>query len=69
VWLAVMERLLKNLLLRAEQTAAAMAVRGFTTPNEHQVRWHQLVLRRWDWFALGMVAVLWWARIVWGAEA
>jgi energy-coupling factor transport system permease protein len=69
VWLMVVERLLENLLLRAEQIAAAMDVRGFTTPDEHQVRWHQLVLRRWDWFALGLVVVLWWARIVWGAEA
>ena len=49
----VVERLLENLLLRAEQIAAAMDVRGFTSPNEHQVRWHQLVLRRWDWFCPG----------------
>jgi energy-coupling factor transport system permease protein len=69
VWLMVIERLLENLLLRAEQTAAAMEVRGFTSPNEHQVRWHQLVLRRWDWFALGLLVVLWWARLVWGGEA
>jgi energy-coupling factor transport system permease protein len=62
--------LLENLLLRAEQiSAAAMEVRGFTSPNEHQVRWHQLVLRRWDWFALGLLVVLWWARLVWGGEA
>lgn len=66
VWLAVVERLLENLLLRAEQIAAAMDVRGFTSPNEHRVRWYQLVLRRWDWFALGLVAVFWWARWVWG---
>ena len=69
VWLMVVERLLENLLLRAEQIAAAMDVRGFTSPNEHQVRWHQLVLRRWDWFALGLAVILWWARVVWGAEA
>lgn len=69
VWLAVVERLLENLLLRAEQIAAAMDVRGFTSPNEHQVRWYQLVLRRWDWFALGLVAVFWWARWVWGGTA
>jgi energy-coupling factor transport system permease protein len=68
VWLAVVERLLENLLLRAEQIAAAMDVRGFTSPNEHQVRWYQLVLRRWDWFALGAIAVFWWARWVWGGE-
>jgi energy-coupling factor transport system permease protein len=69
VWLMVTERLLENLLLRAEQTAAAMEVRGFTSPNEHQVRWHQLVLRRWDWFALGLVVLLWWVRLVWGGDA
>jgi hypothetical protein len=68
VWLMVTERLLENLLLRAEQTAAAMEVRGFTSPNEHQVRWHQLVLRRWDWFALGLVVLLWWARLGWGGD-
>ncbi|MGB6017108.1 MAG: energy-coupling factor transporter transmembrane component T, partial [Nodosilinea sp.] len=68
VWLAVTERLLENLLLRAEQIAAAMEVRGFTSPNEHRVRWYQLVLRSWDWFALGLLAVFWWARWVWGGE-
>jgi energy-coupling factor transport system permease protein len=66
VWLAVVERLLENLLLRAEQIAAAMEVRGFTSPNQHQVRWYQLMLRRWDWFALGLLVVLWWLRLSWG---
>ncbi|MBE9139079.1 energy-coupling factor transporter transmembrane protein EcfT [Nodosilinea sp. LEGE 07088] len=69
VWLAVVERLLQNLLLRAEQISAAMEVRGFTSPNEHQVRWHELVLRSWDWFLLGAIVVFWWARWVWGGEA
>lgn len=68
VWLAVTERLLENLLLRAEQIAAAMEVRGFTSPNEHRVRWYQLVLRPWDWFVLGLLVVFWWARWVWGGE-
>jgi energy-coupling factor transport system permease protein len=45
VWLLVAERLLENLLLRAEQIASAMLVRGFTSPNEHRVQWHQLRLR------------------------
>ena len=66
VWLAVVERLLENLLLRAEQIAAAMEVRGFTSPNQHQVRWYQLILRRWDWFALGLLVILWWLRLSWG---
>lgn len=69
VWLAVTERLLKNLLLRAEQTAAAMQVRGFTSPNTHRVDWYHLQLRGLDFFALGGVVVFWAARIVWGGEA
>ncbi len=69
VWLAVVERLLENLLLRAEQIAAAMEVRGFTSPNQHQVRWYQLILRRWDWFALGLLVVLWWLRLSWGQSS
>lgn len=68
VWLMVIERLLENLLLRAEQIAAAMQVRGFTTPNEHRVLWQRLVLRRWDWIALGGLAAFWWVRLVFGGE-
>jgi energy-coupling factor transport system permease protein len=62
----VAERLLENLLLRAEQIASAMKVRGFTSPNQHRVEWHRLQLRRWDWLALGALASLWVARLVWG---
>jgi energy-coupling factor transport system permease protein len=69
VWLAVIERLLKNLLLRAEQTAAAMAVRGFTTPNTHRVKWSELRLRSRDFVALALLVVFWYARIVWGGES
>jgi energy-coupling factor transport system permease protein len=65
----VVERLLENLLLRAEQIAAAMDVRGFTSPNEHRVVWQQLVLRRWDWLALRVLVLFWWARLTVGAEA
>ncbi|HEY9762473.1 MAG TPA: CbiQ family ECF transporter T component [Trichocoleus sp.] len=68
VWLMVVERLIENLLLRAEQIAAAMSVRGFTSPNEHKVEWHHLVLRFWDWFALGVLLLFWWVRLVWGVE-
>lgn len=68
VWLAVIERLLKNLLLRAEQTAAAMEVRGFTTPNTHRVRWSELKLYSRDFVALVVLAVFWYARLVWGGE-
>lgn len=68
VWLMVVERLLENLLLRAEQIAAAMDVRGFTSPNEHRVVWQQLVIRRWDWLALGCLVLFWWARLAVGGE-
>ncbi|MEM6518558.1 MAG: CbiQ family ECF transporter T component [Cyanobacteria bacterium P01_D01_bin.71] len=68
VWLAVVERLLKNLLLRAEQTAAAMAVRGFTTPNTHRVEWSALRLSRADLLVLVILVGFWYARVVWGSE-
>lgn len=66
VWLMVSERLLENLLLRAEQIASAMTVRGFTSPNEHRVQWHQLRLRWGDWVALGSLILFWGARLAWG---
>lgn len=62
VWLIVSEKLLENLLLRAEQIATAMDVRGFTSPNEHKVQWHQLKLRWRDWLALGILIPFWCAR-------
>lgn len=66
VWLLVAERLLENLLLRAEQIASAMLVRGFISPNEHRVQWHQLRLHWGDWVALGSLLVFWGLRVVWG---
>jgi energy-coupling factor transport system permease protein len=66
VWLVVVERLLENLLLRAEQIAVAMEVRGFTSPNKHRVQWHQLRLGRVDWFVLFGLIPFWWARLMWG---
>jgi energy-coupling factor transport system permease protein len=68
IWLIVAERLLNNLLLRAEQIASAMKVRGFTSPNEHQVQWHQFRLRLGDWLAIASLLGLWGARLVWGWE-
>ncbi|MCC0176917.1 energy-coupling factor transporter transmembrane protein EcfT [Waterburya agarophytonicola K14] len=62
LWLIVSEKLLENLLLRAEQIAVAMDVRGFTSPNEHRVQWHQLKLRSRDWIALGILIPFWCAR-------
>lgn len=66
IWLIVAERLLANLLMRAEQIAIAMEVRGFTSPNQHRVQWNQLQLRWRDWLALGSVLVFWVARLTWG---
>jgi energy-coupling factor transport system permease protein len=66
VWLMISERLLDNLLLRAEQIASAMQVRGFTSPNQHQVRWYQFQLRLLDWAVLLGAGAFWSARIVWG---
>lgn len=62
LWLIVSEKLLENLLLRAEQIATAMDVRGFTSPNEHKVQWHQLKLRWRDWLALGILIPFWCVR-------
>lgn len=69
LWLIVAERLLENLLLRAEQIAIAMEVRGFTSPDRHRVQWHQLRLGLGDGVALGILVLLWWARLVWGWAA
>ena len=57
-WLLLADRLLENLFLRAEQIAGAMHVRGFTSPAQHQVQWHQLRMHRWDWTALAMVIMV-----------
>ena len=62
VWLIVAEKLFENLLMRAEQIAIAMDIKGFTSPNKHQVQWHQLRLRWRDWLALGFLIPFWIAR-------
>ncbi|NEO32393.1 MAG: hypothetical protein F6K36_18565 [Symploca sp. SIO3C6] len=66
VWLTVAERLLENLLLRSEQIAKAMTVRGFTSPNQHRVQWHLLQLHWGDWLALVGLLMFWGVRLVWG---
>ncbi len=68
VWLTVVEKLLRNLLSRAEQIAIAMQVRGFTTPNTHQVKWHQLKLGKTDFLAIGSLLIFWAARFVFGRQ-
>ena len=66
LWLIVAEKLLRNLLRRAEEIAVAMDIRGFTSANEHQVQWHQLKLRWRDWVALGVLIPFWFARFAVG---
>lgn len=68
VWSIVAERLLENLLLRSEQIACAMQVRGFTTPDTHRVEWHQLRLHRGDAIASIFLVGLWIARLIWGGQ-
>ena len=68
VWLTVSEKLLENLLSRAEQIAIAMQVRGFTTPNTHQVQWHQLKLGKTDFLAIVLLSIFWIARFVIGGQ-
>jgi energy-coupling factor transport system permease protein len=67
VWLIVTERLLENLLLRAEQMANAMMVRGFTSPNEHRVKWQELRLRIADGVAIAILIIFWGIRIAFGS--
>ena len=66
IWLIVAERLLENILLRAEQIAIAMEVRGFTSPNEHQVKWYQLKITKQDLIALIMLVIFWSMRLTIG---
>lgn len=63
VVLGTFERLLANLLLRAEQTAAAMQVRGYEGPDR-LVPWHVFRLRRIDILGLGLLPLFWMCRIV-----
>ncbi|HIK37382.1 MAG: CbiQ family ECF transporter T component [Geminocystis sp.] len=62
VWLIVAERLVQNILLRAEQIAIAMEVRGFTNPGEHRVKWHELKLKTNDLIALFLLGAFWLVR-------
>ncbi|CAD5969559.1 energy-coupling factor transporter transmembrane component T family protein [Planktothrix agardhii] len=66
VWLTLAERLLQNLLLRAEQISSAMQVRGFTSPDQHRVEWHQLRFKAWDGVAMIGLVVFWSIRLIWG---
>jgi len=66
IWLIVVDRLIENLLVRAQQIAMAIEVRGFTSPNEHRVLWHSLQLDKADWLVLAGLIIFWAIRIIWG---
>lgn len=68
IWLILAERLITNLFTRAEQSASAMQVRGFTTPNQHQVRWNPLKFIGWDWLVGFLLCAFWGLRIWVGGE-
>jgi energy-coupling factor transport system permease protein len=68
LWLTVAEKLVQNLLVRAEQIAVAMQARGFTTANTHKVEWHQLKLYPRDFIALGALVLFWVGRVMFGNE-
>ncbi|MCS6814134.1 MAG: energy-coupling factor transporter transmembrane protein EcfT [Cyanobacteria bacterium] len=69
IWLLAAERLLENLLRRAEQIASAMLIRGFTTPSQHYVQWHPLRICWQDWVAMAALVLLWGVRLVWGWQS
>ncbi|WP_017326447.1 energy-coupling factor transporter transmembrane protein EcfT [Synechococcus sp. PCC 7336] len=61
--LSLVERVLQNLLIRAEQTASAMQVRGYLGP-ELAVQWHVLKMQRFDWAILAGVPLFWACRLL-----
>jgi energy-coupling factor transport system permease protein len=63
IWLLVSERLIDNLFIRADQTASAMQIRGFTTPNTHHVRWNPLKIVLWDLFVALILVLAWGVRL------
>ncbi|MEO0949133.1 MAG: CbiQ family ECF transporter T component [Cyanobacteria bacterium J06641_5] len=66
IWLSIANRLLENLLLRAEQIAIAMDARGFMSPNRHKVEWHSLDLGITDGIVLSFLVPFLAARFMWG---
>lgn len=68
IWLILAERLIDNLFIRAEQTASAMQVRGFTTPNTHIVVWNPLKFLPRDLVLLVFLVAMWGLRIWYGNE-
>ncbi|NUN64443.1 hypothetical protein HCU40_06700 [Pseudanabaena biceps] len=63
IWLILTERLIDNLFIRAEQTASAMQVRGFTSPNTHLLVWNPLKFLPRDIILLILLVAMWGVRI------
>jgi len=63
IWLILTERLIDNLFIRAEQTASAMQVRGFTSPNTHLLVWNPLKFLPRDIILLILLMAMWGVRI------
>ena len=68
IWLILAERLIDNLFIRAAQTASAMQVRGFTTPNTHVVVWNPLKFFLRDIVLLVLLVAMWGVRIYYGND-
>ncbi|MEM1395378.1 MAG: CbiQ family ECF transporter T component [Cyanobacteria bacterium P01_H01_bin.150] len=68
VWMMVAERLLQNLLLRADQMANGIVVRGFIGSNKHRVQWHSLRLKSFDWIAIFVLFLFWGMRFAIGNQ-
>lgn len=66
IWLSMADRLLDNLLLRAEQVAVAMDARGFMSASRHKVEWHALNLGIADGIVLAFLLPFLIARFTWG---
>ncbi len=66
-FLMLVDRVLENLLLRAEQTAAAMQARGYGGPH-HTVRWNLLHLTALDGVFLISLPGFWWIRMLYFSD-
>lgn len=69
IWLILAERLLENLLMRADQMASAMQVRGFTSPDRHSLPLFEPRSTGRDRWAWGLLLLLAGARLWWGGQS
>ncbi|AFY59504.1 energy-coupling factor transporter transmembrane protein EcfT [Synechococcus sp. PCC 6312] len=64
IWVMLAGRILENLLLRAEQVAGAMQVRGFTQASDYRNQWQALHWRGRDWLALAVMGLVLVGRVM-----